>query len=323
MKKNIIIIGIGKRTRDDMLPAILASNSFNVMGIYARSTRNINLMNKEYLVRKLEDLSNDDLKKTDWLYLSIPISNLESVFKFLKHLNTEKIRLLIDTPVFPIRYFFLKRYLSNYFKVFVSEDAITLPWIETLRDKVGGRFNKIVLNKSVYAYHGIALIKSLTTEYNFKKVDLRIVGNQEIIEIVTHKNVEVSIVEPRDYKTGSMIFQGPKGVISDEKGFSGLTMNPILENKLCRGLNIGGQIVTFSESESRVIGEVEPESTVTSLTLQLKRIGMIRMLQEIAQNDSRGWSVNRAVSDVRLYELVHHFGKYFNVGRVLNIFYRN
>ncbi len=321
MKKNIIIVGIGKRTRDDMLPAILASGLFNIVGIYARSSRKIDFNGVEYQVNKLEDLDNQTLKKSDWLYLSVPISSSGSVLKQLNTMSISQINLLIDTPVFPIKYFGLNKYLNKFKKVCVSEDIIYLPWIKPLNNKIGGKFTKIVFDQSVYAYHGIALVKALINEDTFKSVGMKSDGDKIIIEIESKNGVLVTIVDPRDYSRGSMTFYGPGGEISDGRFSKGMTMKPIIENNLCTGLDISGEVVSFSHAESEVVGNVPTDSTLTSMTLKLKRIGMIKMLNEIVVDGNEGWTAKKAISDIRLYELVTHFGKYINIAKILNIFY--
>lgn len=321
MKKNIIIIGIGKRTRDDMLPAILASKLFNIIGIYARSGRTINFQGKDYEIKKLEELDNAILEKTEWIYLSVPISSSQSVLKYLNNLRIENIKLLIDTPVFPIRYFWLRIYLKKYLRVFVSEDIVYLPWVLPLKNKIG-KLNKIIFDRSVYAYHGVALIKTILDEDYFKKIVLKNIKGREIIEIKSKNGAEVSVIEPRDYSSGSMTFYGQGGEITDNLLSTGVNMRLIIENNICRGIDVAGEIVSFSDEESEVIGEVSDGSSVTSLTLKLKRVGMIRMFNKIVLENEDGWSVKKAVNDIRLYELVHHFGKYLNVSWVLNIFYK-
>ena len=66
MKKNIIIIGIGKRCQNDFLPALLASDSYNIVGIYARSNRTMLINGTTYSIKKLDELTNDALKNVSF-----------------------------------------------------------------------------------------------------------------------------------------------------------------------------------------------------------------------------------------------------------------
>src|SRR5687768_2800378 len=104
MKKNILIIGIGKRTRNDILPAIQATGKFNVIGIYARTAREVQVGDASYSVKTLNELTANEIGQADWIYMGVLVQDLVNVLKFLSSFNTKNVRLLMDTPVLPRRY---------------------------------------------------------------------------------------------------------------------------------------------------------------------------------------------------------------------------
>lgn len=313
MKKNILIIGIGKRTRNDILPALQASGKFNVIGIYARTAREVQVGEAFYSVKKLDSLTANELAQADWIYMGVLVQDLMNVLKFLSSFATKNVRLLMDTPVLPRRYAKAKKYFDNFLETVVAEDVIYLPWIDPLRNVLGGKITRLVFDQSAYAFHGIALAKTLVDSRKFKKARIEAVNGKKTVQLVSPAGVHVSVIEPRDYSKGHMIFSGPAGTVSDSLPYNDSSMRPIISKGLCIGLNIGGIAKNFSEAESKLVGPVPENATITSLTLQLKRIGMMTMLNSLAENENGGWSVEDAFQDIRLHEYVHYFGKYINV----------
>ncbi len=317
MKKNIILIGAGKRLQNDVIPALEVSDAFNVVGIYARSTRTILISNLSQQVRSLNELDFEKIKKADWIYIGVPSSSLRSVFKFLAGFPLKNISLLVDTPVIPWRYSRVKKYFKNFYQVVVAEDIVYLPWIEPLKKALGGKITEMIFEHSAYAYHGIALAKTLADCRNFKKARLDKLNGETAMKLEFSNGAAVSIFEPRDYAKGAMIFSGPSGKIDDCFPYSGASMFPIVCEGKCLGINIAGEKVIFSEQETKLIGPVLKNATITSMTLQLKRIGLLKIFKGLAEEEKNGRNVSDAVSDTRLNEFVHWFGWFVNVARFL------
>ena len=311
--KNIIIIGVGRRVRDDIIPSLEASGVFNIVGVYARHPRDLQIDEHTYFVNTLSEMKSEHLKKADWIYVGIPPKSTSGVLRFLSGLNVQSTKLIIDTPVLPWRYIWTKFYFRNFAEVIVAEDIIYLPWIEPVKEFFWGRISELRFDHSAYGYHGIALIKALLENNKFVSARLRYINGEKYIHLKTEVGTNIYITEPRDYKNGSMSFSDLENSITDTQADLGLKMTPIISDELCVGLQVGNVRVDFSVSETRLIGKVSHNVTITSLTLELKRVGLVKMWTLLAQDKEAGKSVSDATSDTRLNELVHYFGKWFNV----------
>ena len=314
--KNIIIIGVGRRVRNDILPALEACGTWNIIGIYARKEREINILSRTYSVKPLQQLNKELIAKTDWIYIGVPPKVVSSVLNFLINLPVKKISLLMDTPVLPWPYLLTKRYFKYFLQTVVADDAIYLPWIESMKESVGGKVTELIFDASAYGYHGIALIKAITGCSSFRKARLKLLP-KKTIELESSNGAHSVIIEPRDYANGFMRFSGPTGTITDERKNNIANMKPIISNGLCIGLKVGNLQIDFSPVETKLIGHVLDDATMTSLTLELKRVSLLKMLVCLSEGKQTGRSLKEAISDTRLNELVHHFGRWVNVAKLL------
>src|SRR5438105_2197061 len=112
-KKNIILVGIGKRVRNDIIPALNASGSFNILGIYARKAQSATIGSKAYDINPLSSLDKNLLRKADWVYVGVPSKAVPDVLKFLSKMPLKNVGLLIDTPVLPWRQILAHRYFKH------------------------------------------------------------------------------------------------------------------------------------------------------------------------------------------------------------------
>ena len=90
-------------------------------------------------------------------------------------------------------------------------------------------------------------------------------------------------------------------------------MKPVIQDGALVGIDVLGSTITFSMEERELIGKVTTQSTVTSLTPELKRVGLARMFSKLGQGLKVGKDIDDALSDTRLDEFVHKFGKWINV----------
>ncbi len=318
-KKKIIIIGSGKRVQADVIPALHATGLWNIFGVYAREPRRIYARGAEYMVRSLSDLQKSDLENTDYIYMSVPPKNVAEVMKELSWClgNLKNKTLIIDTPVFPWQQSRNKKYFTYFKSVIVAEDISYMPWIEPVK-KYLGTVTDVVFDRGAYRYHGIALIKALLGTERFKTVRLKRVkakdSKREMVELQTESGARGQIIEPRDYAKGSFVISGTQGTVTDTASQTSpaILIKPIIRDGYCTGLSIGDTHIDFSEVERSLVGPVPETATITSLTLEFKRVGLARMLSDIAE----GMAVRTVVqttSDVRLDELVHYFGVWWNV----------
>jgi len=319
--KNILVIGAGKRVQSDVLPAIKATGKFKISGVYAQNLRRIHVGSQEYEVEALNNLNENVLNQLDYIYVAVPSPQVSRVFEFLSGFNTKNTTLIIDTPVFPWKYRKNKNYFKNFTQVVAAEDIVNLPWINPIKELLGGEISELTFNQSTYRYHGVALIKAIMGKSKINKARLKKSKGKEIAEfevLVGEKTAKIKIIEPRDYSKGTFTISGPKGSITDDLNNSNINLKirPIISGGLCVGLDIVGKRIEFTSTQSELIGLVPEDSTITSLTLELKRIGLAILLSNLA--DGRpARDIKEALADARLDEMVHRFGVWFNAARLL------
>ncbi len=316
--KNILIVGAGtRRVQADILPAIEATGMFAISGVYAQRPRNIQVGTHQYAVESLKNLQKEAVEKADWLYIGVPSASVSSVLRFISQFDTKHLGLIIDTPVFPWKYSGNKKYFKNFARVVAAEDIVYLPWINPIRKILGGEVSTLVFNRSAYRYHGIALIKTLIGTSRFTRARLKKMGEKTTLELEsmgTERKAKTTIVEPRDYATGTFTLSGPKGSITDDPRVSNMPkILPVISGGMCVGLDIAGERLDFNPVQRNLIGPVSKNATVTSLTLQLKRLGLMTLFSGLAQNPAGSRKIEEALADTRLDELVHYFGRWFNV----------
>lgn len=304
-KQEIIVIGSGRRIQRDVLPCLRASERFHLAGIYARKEKIVD----QFPVKPLRELSGEILKKTQWIFLSVTSEAVPGVLKYLSSFSVGHIHLLLDTPVLPSEQENAEHYLTPYLKSTAAEDIIELPWIQPVKDLLGGEIRELVFNFSAYKYHGIALIKRLTDSLNFKDYRIKSQGGHEVLELNSENGAHSIVVEPRDYSKGSMTFSGPKGSITDGSEVTEFLMKPIISNHRCLGLEIGDREIKFSEAESVMIATVAEGATITSLTLELKRVALLRLMHQLIDNPDSGWSIANAKADTRFYQQIENLRK--------------
>ncbi len=314
-RKNIIVIGAGKRAQTDVLPAIEATGKFEITGVYAEGARRIYIGPKHYDVVPLPNLPKYLVRKAAWIYVGVPVAQVAPVLAFLEKFDTSTIGLILDTPVFPKKYLGNKKYFKNFAHVVAAEDTAYLPWIQPLKE-ILSEITSMTFNQSAYAYHGIALIKTLMNNAPIISARLKKRAGKPAVEItfsVAGKKVPATIIEPRDYKNGTFTISGLNGTITDNLADTTITqkIRPIIAGGLCVGLDIAGKHITFTTAQSQLIGLVPNDATVTSLTLELKRLGLVTLLSNLAENPTQVQNIESALADARLDERVHSFGRWF------------
>lgn len=308
----IIIIGAGKRVSADVIPIINSIQEFEILGIYAQKERDMISSGISYKIRDIKNISGTDIQKADFLYVCVPPKKLSEVLSVITPLSTDP-HLIVDTPILPWKQSFVLRKLRLFKKITVAEDIVYLPWIQTAQEVIGDP-KELIFHNAVYRYHGIALIKKLVSEDKITRAKLAKEGVRDsVISIRTSRKTSVIVHEPRDYEHGFMKLVGTKGFLIDKISDPQRNMYPVIHNHQCIGIQLSNNFVSFSETESMLIGHVPKDSTITSLTLSLKRIGLRTILKKLIQGETSERSLRNALNDVRLDEKIHYIGRWISV----------
>ncbi len=286
--KRLLIIGAGKRVMDDVLPVVESlSDELSLEGIYARSERTVESSSgRRFKIMPLEALSADLFAHTDLVYIAVPPSSVTAILGKLP-VHSDSIELIIDTPA-PSR--LPKTLLRHFARVHVAEDSAYLPWLELFETQ---EVKRVECRQGVYRYHGVALFKALMrrpVRYAGR------IGNQIYMRV---GSARVHIAEPRDYQKGTLTINGSP---------IGLTV----QNNTCLGFSYNGASVSLSSVETKLLGRVEQQDTVISRMLDIKRVGLRRLMENILQQDST-WSLEAGQNDRRVDDMLHLFGIYFGI----------
>jgi hypothetical protein len=320
VKDNIIIIGAGKRIKNDVIPALDATRKFRINAIFAKHAKKIYIKTKKYEVLSLKDISITDISNVHYIYIAIPPPSLIMVLQYLGSKNTSHIKLIIDTPFLQWKQRKNIYLLHNFKKIFVAEDAAFLPWISIVK-KLVGQIKVITFDKSGFRYHAIATIKMLVNseiitsaikkEYcEFTEVEFKLKNGLNL--------TKASIIEPRNYSLGKIEILGSLALLTDEFKSPLRNFMPEISQGGCTGLIVLGKVFKFKKNEISLIGPVKENSTISSLTPELKRVGLMRLLIEIRSSPESVRSFYSSLSDTAIDELVHKFGHWVNVAKFIN-----
>ena len=288
----IMMIGAGRRFNNDILPVLeLLENKFYINKIFSRKDNIIFSKNKHktktYSVFNIEKLNEKNISNTKYIYISVPYEQVESILKKLSQYDCSNIELIVDTPV-------IKKF-KEYFifkKVHIAEDSVFLPWIDLLKNQ---KIKNIYFDRSIYAYHGISLIKKINQKqshiYGFRFFN-------KIFLNFKNSKMKIKISEPRDYDKGEIFINGEEYPI---KLFNS-------KNKII--LKFKEKEVSLNEVEKSLFGELKEENqdTIISRMHDLKRVGLYRLLNSI-YDTGNSWSLDAGISDYKIDRNLHK--KYF------------
>jgi hypothetical protein len=284
---SVIIIGSGRRVRDDVLPVLLSlPRLFSLYKIYARSEKVIRHDSSFFNVESLEKLTADDIQKTTMIYIAVPERELSRVLAIIEEFDLRTITLIVDTPA-PRR---LNE--TRYRRVYVAEDSVFLPWLEFFERK-SLVVKKIIAEHSMYRYHGVAICRVLGRglvrfAFSFRKSFWLWCGT-----------LSAHIIEPRDYQRGHLTIKTNDHTFSDVPRKGCACIHLVRDDEHCVGFTALDMSISLSKEESALIGRIDHSDTIVTKMLSIKRVGLRRLLQKIALDDS-GWTLKDGQHDARV-----------------------
>jgi hypothetical protein len=287
----VIVIGAGERVRTDILPVLESlPESFRIHKIVGRSRRALFGKERVYEVEPLETLTQEDIAMAKVLYLSVPAGEVGAVLEFLRSHDCSHIDLILPTPISPE----LVIPAGRCKRVVVEEDMPYLPWIPAYKRasrKTLGALQEIVIDRSAYKYHAIALIKALcgsSSISNVRSVFSR--GRQFLCG-----SVRAVLIEPRDYSSGHLKLVSVHGVITEND--IDCTRN---ESGFCTRFRVDGEEEPLAPEESALFGKLIEGDTIVTRMHDCKRVGLRRLLVELASSPTTPWSLEEGKSDTAL-----------------------
>lgn len=313
-KRKVLIIGLGKRVREAALPAFhRAAEHFEVVRILARSARKQEVDGVEYAVEPLDELR--DLAGIDLVYLCVSKNAIPSVLAQLGALDARSTDMLIDTPVVRFKHFCHTARLAAFREVWVAEDCATLPWIETTEKAIAagllGELRSAHFHQSAYAYHGIAMAKTLLGADRIASGRRRPRRGQEGQRHLRLNNGRTAtILEPRDYALGHIKLEGTRSFLTDGPGGgSENNLSVLLDGGECCGFRVGEIETRLDEAECELAAGEPGPAGITARMDSMKRVGFLRLLRGIAAG--RGaYTLAAGIDDMVIDYHLEKFGYY-------------
>jgi choline dehydrogenase-like flavoprotein len=314
-RASVVIIGAGKRVTEDVLPAFEAAESdYVVSAVFARGSRAFFGRLQTYQVLPLSELTAETVKSADIVYVAVPPSEVASVLHLLTAFSCVHVRLVLDTPVTSHEGVDFAAFKS----VHVAEDSTELPWIELVRRaaKHGGPLGPIkhlVCQRSVYRYHGMALIKALCAPPHAHAGHIS--SGFRIFSSLYIKCSETRAViqEPRNFEHGRLWIEGERGVASDRAEDGRLQISLKREDDRCIGFKLGNMEAALSDAESELMGRIKGHDTIITRMLDIKRVGLLRLLGKFKVGE--GWTLKDGVNDAAVDARLHRLNFYIDASR--------
>ncbi len=320
MTRRVLVLGSGKRVREAVLPALRRLEAdFELDGVMARTVKTIESEGRPVDVETLDSLDAARFAGVELVVMAVAKVAVPSVLARLGGLGAGSTDLLIDTPVLLYKHLGHLARLDAFRNVWVAEDCSTLPCFDPLRAALDadaiGPLRRVTLHRSAYAYHGLAMAKTIVGPSRIVRGRRKHAGDDRWRRDVTFANgVELVVQEPRDYRVGRILVEGERGAISDEgRGGDALPWSALVENGACRGFRVGPHESRLDARDRELIGEpldgAEEPPGVTAWIEGMKRVGLVRLLERI--RDGRGgYPLAEGVDDTVVDYHLEKFGRY-------------
>lgn len=290
----VLVVGAGRRVSEDVIPAIEALGPMAyVAGIFATTRKGVFGSKYVYDSEPLETVTEEKLAQARLVYVAVPPKQLSVVLTRLVRHDCNHLTLVIDTPAVAPQD--VSGAYSHFHDVIVAEDAAFLPWIDLVKER--GPVADLTVDRSGYRYHAVAMARALAGNPRPHTHTLR--GKRDDVRLSFATGVHARILGPRNYESGTLSVTMTDGkVISSHSQPDTLKIEPIIEGHFCTSFRLGDATTNLSREESRLLGRFLPSDTIVSRMLDLKRIGLYRMLK-LAIEGKPSYTLEEALDDNR------------------------
>ena len=312
----VLIVGAGKRVKTAAVPAFhRASDLYSIRHLVGRESRDEMFDGQTYSVKALKSLTPTDLDGIGLVFVCVAKESIPAVLKQLAGLKPSEASLLIDTPVLRFKHLRHARHLRAFKSASVAEDCSTLPWLDVVRASVGagdiGEVRSVVFSQSAWAYHGVAMAKTILGATGVKSGRRRLHGGEFASRRLVIGGKEALFLEPRDYDNGRIAIVGTKGSICDYDLSSqgALRLESIVEEGACRGFRVGSHEARLDEAEASLMQGVTQGASATALMEAAKPVGFLRLLRALHRGEP-GYPLTEGIDDMMIDYHLEKFGRY-------------
>lgn len=341
MSLSVLVIGSGQRVRRAALPALFSRpDAFHIAGIYSRKPKQIFAEDKigepasEALdVTALAGLDTATVAAADLIYICVSKGAVPAVLAQLAEhaaaCHDRAPALLIDTPVLYFKHMAAAKLFRAFSAVWVAEDMSTLPWLDAVKEVAGplGRRKRLTLDRSAFAYHGVALAKTLLCDMQLLRARRRALGTKTATgearferDYFFANGATARINEPRNYPTGGFRLECERGALADpgdaELAPGDLLLTCRFEAGRCCGFRItkdGNEVAATSLAthEIELLGDFPDDAApgVIAHMDAMKRVGFARLLDRIAAAKPL-WQLNDGLDDMWIDYLTEKSGRW-------------
>ena len=313
--KRILVIGAGGRVTDAVLPVLArARGRFELGGVFARRARELDARGVSHRVRPLADLTAGEVAAAQVVYVVVAKPAVGAVLTQLARFDVAHTDLLLETPVVLFKHLDHLRRTRPFHSVSVAEDISALPWLDVVRRLTGpggelGAPRRAELDRSGYAYHGVALAKALLDDDHVRSGVRRRRGGQEVRALRFAGGGEAHWTSPRDYSVGSVTLSCERGVLSDRAREGGLTLQPTLAAGRQVGVRAGDTRLEFDDDEAALCTELAADAPLTARMQDMKRVGLLRLFRRV--HEGRGaYPLTSGLDDMLVDYHLEKLGRY-------------
>lgn len=304
MTAALLVVGAGRRVREDLLPALAATEgAVRLEGVFARRARTLSEAGLE--VEPLDALTAHRLAQADMVYVAAAKPALAGVLERLAALGGCR-TLLVETPVLPPgaagRFGLLRRFGH----ALAAEDVLFLPWLETLQQAVSRGVmaapRRVRFERSAWRYHAVPLAGAVLGRVLPRWGRRRRRGGATESLLAFASGGRALVVEPRSYEDGWIRIGEGADSVGDHPDAGGRhLLAPIVQDGRLQGFSLGPVRTEIATVESAVVGPVGADASVTALTPRLKRIALARLLLAALRGEGGVLSACAAL-DVSLFD---------------------
>ena len=312
----VLIVGAGGRVQNAAIPAFhRARDLYSIRHLVGRESREETFDGETYGVRALKSLTPADLDGIGLIFLCVAKESIPAVLQQLAALKPSKAALLVDTPVLRFKHLRHARHLKAFHSASVAEDCSTLPWLDAVRASVAagdiGDVRSVVFSQSAWAYHGVAMAKTMLGETRVRSGRRRKHGGEFASRRLVLGGKEAIFLEPRDYGNGRIALVGTKGSICDYELSSqgALRLESIVEGGTCRGFRVGSHEARLDEAEASLMLGVPEGASATALMEAAKPVGFLRLLRALHRGEP-GYPLQEGLDDMMIDYHLEKFGRY-------------
>jgi hypothetical protein len=247
------------------------------------------------------------------MYVVVAKPAVGAVLEQVARFDVAHVELLLETPVVLFKHLYHARRVRPFRRVSVTEDISALPWLELVRrltaqDGELGPARRAELDRSGYAYHGVALAKALLSE-RVRSASRRRRGGIEVRELHFARGGEAHWTSPRDYSVGFITLQCARGALSDRATAGALHLQPILAAKRQTGVRAGDHSLQFDDDEAALCSEHPATATLTNRMQDMKRIGLLRLFRSVLAGDG-AYTLANGLDDMLVDYHLEKLGRY-------------